>query len=185
MYCGKLEEVTSRQKIWPKMYSCESFALEPATSHRPSSPPGCFTLRINVRSNALRDKKRRKEVQVNAPASGSQSGLLSLDQMAMASSGTMPARRLDKVERAEMVQLAVEALNERQRMALMLSKYEGLSYQEIADVMDLTVQAVKSLLSRARVNLKLMLEPYVNKGTKNDSAPPRNQTNKASACIEP
>ncbi len=39
-----------------------------------------------------------------------------------------------------------------------------MSYQEIADTMGLSVQAVKSLLSRARVNLKLMLEPYLESG---------------------
>lgn len=49
-------------------------------------------------------------------------------------------------------------------MALMLSRFEGLSYQEIADTMDLSVQAVKSLLSRARVNLKNLLQPYLTSG---------------------
>lgn len=122
-----------------------------------------FHIAHNVASNAIRDRKRRKEVQTQNPT-GSQSGIMSLDQMAMASSGVMPVRRLDKVERAEMVRLAVDALNERQRMALLLCKFEGLSYQEIAEAMDLSVQAVKSLLSRARVNLKQMLEPYVSSG---------------------
>jgi RNA polymerase sigma-70 factor (ECF subfamily) len=122
-----------------------------------------FHIAHNVASNAIRDRKRRKEVQVYNPA-GSQSAIMSLDQMAMASTGAMPVRRLDKVERAEMVRLAVDALNERQRMALLLCKFEGLSYQEIAEAMDLSVQAVKSLLSRARVNLKQLLEPYVSTG---------------------
>ena len=63
-----------------------------------------------------------------------------------------------------MVRVAVEALNDRQRMALLLCKFEGLSYQEIADTMELSVQAVKSLLSRARVNLKNLLQPYVQFG---------------------
>lgn len=122
-----------------------------------------FHIAHNVASNAIRDRKRRKEVQIHNPT-GSQSAIMSLDQMAMASTGAMPVRRLDKVERAEMVRLAVDALNERQRMALLLCKFEGLSYQEIAEAMDLSVQAVKSLLSRARVNLKQMLEPYVTSG---------------------
>ncbi|MGN6543997.1 MAG: RNA polymerase sigma factor, partial [Aureliella sp.] len=122
-----------------------------------------FHIAHNVASNAIRDRKRRKEVQTQNPT-GSQSAIMTLDQMAMASTGAMPVRRLDKVERAEMVRLAVDALNERQRMALLLCKFEGLSYQEIAEAMDLSVQAVKSLLSRARVNLKQMLEPYVNHG---------------------
>jgi RNA polymerase sigma-70 factor, ECF subfamily len=122
-----------------------------------------FHIAHNVASNALRDRKRRKEVQILAPT-GSHSGIMTLDQMAMASTGVMPVRRLDKVERAEMVRLAVDALNERQRMALLLCKFEGLSYQEIAEAMELSVQAVKSLLSRARVNLKQLLHPYVNNG---------------------
>jgi RNA polymerase sigma-70 factor (ECF subfamily) len=39
-----------------------------------------------------------------------------------------------------------------------------MSYQEIGDTMGLTVQAVKSLLMRARVNLKNLLEPYLHEG---------------------
>ncbi len=63
-----------------------------------------------------------------------------------------------------MVKQAVQALAERQRIALTLSKFEGLSYQEIADTMGMSVKAVKSLLSRARVNLKLLLQPYMDIG---------------------
>ncbi len=117
----------------------------------------------NVANNSLRDRKRRKEFQVASGDPGT-SAVMSLDNMAAASTSSMPARRLDHAERAEIVRTAVEALNERQRMALLLCKFEGLSYQEIARTMDLSVQAVKSLLSRARVNLKTLLEPYVESG---------------------
>lgn len=122
-----------------------------------------FHIAHNVASNSLRDRKRKKEYQVSSHE-GVESASFSLDQLAMASTGVMPVRKMDKAERAEMVRAAVEALNERQRMALMLSRFEGLSYQEIADTMDLSVQAVKSLLSRARVNLKNLLQPYLTSG---------------------
>ncbi|QDV24240.1 RNA polymerase sigma factor [Aureliella helgolandensis] len=122
-----------------------------------------FHIAHNVASNAIRDRKRRKEFQTPQGDAAS-SAVFSIDQMAMASTGMMPVRKLDKMERADMVRTAIEALNERQRMALMLSRFECLSYQEIADAMELTVQAVKSLLSRARVNLKVLLEPYVEQG---------------------
>jgi RNA polymerase sigma-70 factor (ECF subfamily) len=122
-----------------------------------------FHIAHNVASNAVRDRKRRKEFQVANP-DPNQSAVFSIEQMAIASTGAMPVRKLDKVERADMVRMAVEALNERQRMALLLCKFEGLSYQEIADTMELSVQAVKSLLSRARVNLKVLLEPYFDRG---------------------
>jgi RNA polymerase sigma-70 factor, ECF subfamily len=122
-----------------------------------------FHIAHNVASNAIRDRQRKKEVQVSGNPDY-QDGALSLEQMAVASTGMIPIRKLDKSERADMVRTAVEALNERQRTALLLSKFEGLSYQEIADTMELSVQAVKSLLSRARVNLKTLLEPYLDEG---------------------
>ncbi len=122
-----------------------------------------FHIAHNVASNSLRDRKRKKEYQV-AGNDAADSASFTLEQLAMASTGVMPVRKLDKAERAEMVRTAVEALNDRQRMALLLSKFEGLSYQEIAEAMDLSVQAVKSLLSRARVNLKNLLQPYLNSG---------------------
>ena len=62
----------------------------------------------------------------------------------------MPTRQLDKAEMAQVVQLAIETLNERQRMAVLLSKFEDMSYQEIAETMEMSPQAIKSLLSRAR-----------------------------------
>jgi len=126
-----------------------------------------FTIANNVASNALRSRSRRREVGV-PEGNGSESGALQLDQMAKAASGLQPTRNLDKVEQAEMVRHAVAALSERQRMALLLAKFEGMSYQDIADSMDLSVQAIKSLLSRARVNLKEILTPYVEQGTRLD-----------------
>ena len=76
----------------------------------------------------------------------------------------MPTRMVEGEERAKVVRAAVSALSERQRMALMLSRFENMSYLEIAETMELTTKAVKSLLSRARVNLKELLQPYIDSG---------------------
>ena len=76
----------------------------------------------------------------------------------------MPVRMAEGAERAAIVRAAVSQLGERQRMALMLSRFENLSYSEIAEAMGLTTKAVKSLLSRARVNLKELLQPYIDSG---------------------
>ena len=126
-----------------------------------------FTIANNVASNALRSRSRRREVGV-PEGNGADSAPLALDQLAKAASGFMPTRALDQAEQAEMVRHAVAALSERQRMALLLAKFEGMSYQDIAQTMDLSVQAIKSLLSRARVNLKEILTPYVERGTRPD-----------------
>jgi RNA polymerase sigma-70 factor (ECF subfamily) len=71
---------------------------------------------------------------------------------------------LDREERALVVLQALEALGERQKTAILLSKFEGMSYLEIGETMGLSVQAVKSLLMRARVNLKQLLDPYIQQG---------------------
>jgi RNA polymerase sigma-70 factor (ECF subfamily) len=64
------------------------------------------------------------------------------------------------------VQIAIASLNERQRMAVLLSKFEDMSYADIAVTMQMSPQAIKSLLSRARVNLREVLEAYLEQGTR-------------------
>ncbi|MCA9192834.1 MAG: sigma-70 family RNA polymerase sigma factor [Planctomycetales bacterium] len=122
-----------------------------------------FHIAHNVASNSVRDRNRRKEFPVSGKLS-SDTGTFAMEHIAMASTGAMPTRKIDRSEREEMVRLALQALNERQRTALILSRYEELSYQEIADTMELTIQAVKSLLCRARVNLGILLKPYMEGG---------------------
>lgn len=122
-----------------------------------------FTIANNVALNAKRSLARRREVNLGSDARDDD-GPPALDQMALEASGLMPTRQLDKAERAEMVRLAIEALPERQRVALLLSKFENMSYVEIAETMEMTVQATKSLLSRARENLRAILEPYMHDG---------------------
>lgn len=124
-----------------------------------------FTIAHNVAKNSRRSKARRKEVHVAGEDSGGMSNN-PLEQLATAASGLMPTRQVDRLERAEMVRLAMETLNERQRMAVLLSKFEGMSYADIATAMELTPQAIKSLLTRARNNLRIVLEPYMEQGAR-------------------
>lgn len=131
-----------------------------------------YTIAHNVASNSRRSLARRREVNLV----GQESGELGnpLDYTALAASGLMPTRQLEKAELSDVVQIAVTALSERQRMAVLLNKFEHLGYEEIAQVMDLTPQAVKSLLSRARANLREVLEPYLKQGSKVAPSPVTN-----------
>jgi RNA polymerase sigma-70 factor (ECF subfamily) len=122
-----------------------------------------FTIANNVASNALRSQARRHEVNWKSKSTDS-TGAYGLEQMAAAASALMPARQLDKAEMREIIREAVSTLNERQRMAVLLSKFENMSYEDIAEAMEMTPQAVKSLLSRARGNLRAVLEPYLERG---------------------
>lgn len=123
-----------------------------------------YTIANHVAANALRSMSRRPEVNLTGRNSDS-GGSNILDKLAVAASGAMPARQLDKSELRDIVRAALAGLSERQRMAVLLNKFEDMSYADIATSMEMSPQAVKSLLSRARVNLKETLEPYLEDGT--------------------
>jgi len=122
-----------------------------------------FTITHNVASNSLRKSSRRKEINLVSSPSGSMP-VRPLEMMAKEKSGLMPARQLLNTEMEQVMMAAIQQLGERQRIATMLSKFEGMSYLEIGETMGLTTQAVKSLLSRARNNLKDILKPYLESG---------------------
>ncbi len=122
-----------------------------------------FTITNNVASNARRSLSRRREVNVVPQGSGAMVAN-PLETMAQEASGMMPTRQLDKSETADIIRNAIQQLNDRQRMALLLSRFEEMSYADIAETMELSTQAIKSLLSRARVNLRSILEPYMDAG---------------------
>jgi RNA polymerase sigma-70 factor (ECF subfamily) len=123
-----------------------------------------FTIAGNVASNALRTKSRRREVNITPRVS--ESGSQTLEAAAVDASGLMPTRQLDRAELRDVVQQAISSLNERQRMAVLLAKFEHFSYADIAEVMDMSPQAIKSLLSRARCNLRDAIQPYLERGAK-------------------
>ena len=59
---------------------------------------------------------------------------------------------------------ALDSLPARQRMALILSRFEGRSYKEIAEILGVSLSSVEGLLSRARENLKNKLHPLRMRG---------------------
>ena len=79
-----------------------------------------------------------------------------------------PGVALDRKEQAALLFRMIEQLPENQKVAFTLHKTEELSYQEIADVMELSVSAVESLLFRARQNLRKLLEKYYQQNNPQD-----------------
>lgn len=118
-----------------------------------------FTIANNLALNALRSRHRKPTVQLPAQESGPL-GMRPAEQL-LADSQAVPARRLQQQELSDVIGRAIQELNERQRMAVVLNKFEEMNYAEIADVMNLTTKAVKSLLSRARQRLKELLHDYI------------------------
>jgi RNA polymerase sigma-70 factor (ECF subfamily) len=118
-----------------------------------------FTIANNLALNCLRARQRKPVVPLPASDSGPL-GPRPAEQL-VHDRDTGPAQRLDQQELAAVIRRALDGLNERQRMAVVLNKFEDMNYAEIAEVMNLGVKAVKSLLSRARVNLRAALSDYI------------------------
>ena len=118
-----------------------------------------FTIANNLAMNSLRTKQRKRAVPLNLNESGPL-GPRPAEQL-VKDRANQPMQHLQQAELAVVVQQAIAGLNERQRMAVVLNKFEDMGYAEIAEVMELTVKAVKSLLSRARDNLRIALQDYI------------------------
>jgi len=125
-----------------------------------------FTIANNLAMNAIRDRQRRKTL----PLGVSDSGPLGVwpTELTAADRAAPPTAGLQQQELAAVIRAALDELNERQRVAVVLNKFEDMNYADIADVMGLTAKAVKSLLSRARAKLRERLQPYIYM----DAAPP-------------
>ena len=72
-----------------------------------------------------------------------------------------PHKTLEQKERWALVQAKLQLLSPEHRTIILLRDFEGLSYDEIADVLQLESGTVKSRLHRARMELKALLEPYL------------------------
>lgn len=75
-----------------------------------------------------------------------------------------PLAALERSELREQLTLALATLPDRQRTALVLVHYEGLSYEEAAEAIDVTQSALKSLIHRARSALIGELTPFMQGG---------------------
>jgi len=78
------------------------------------------------------------------------------DERAMAPDASLLERELQGA-----IEAAIAELPETQRLAVVLRRYDDLSYEEISDVLDQSVPAVKSLLFRARTELRTRLSRYL------------------------
>ena len=74
-----------------------------------------------------------------------------------------PGVALENKENAAVLFQAIDKLPDNQKVAFTLHKVEGLSYQEVAEVMESTVSSVESLMHRAKGNLKKYLTEYYQK----------------------
>ena len=114
-----------------------------------------FTITRNLVFNATRKKSRRKEHSLDEQEDEWHQTIE--DQ----NTQSRPDKSIAQAELREMIDQAISSLPEKQRLAVVLRRYEKMPYEEIADVLELSVSAVKSQLFRARAALRESLRPYL------------------------
>jgi RNA polymerase sigma-70 factor (ECF subfamily) len=75
-----------------------------------------------------------------------------------------PTENVLRIELAAKIEEALAELPENQRTAILLCRQEELSYEEIAEILDCSLSATKSLIHRGRETLKEKLKPYLQTG---------------------
>jgi RNA polymerase sigma-70 factor, ECF subfamily len=115
-----------------------------------------FRIATNLALNSVRDNRyRRMQVSLDAPAEEDETPI------------QVPTRemRIDEHmverDRAQFIHKAIAALPEKQRVAVLLHKYEEMDYGEIAKILECSESALKSLLFRAYETLRVQLAPLV------------------------
>lgn len=122
-----------------------------------------FTIVRNLVFNECRRRSRRPTVSLDAPRPGEETSKGASRDMADARAKPADAAAV-QAELENAIDRAIAALPEQQRLAMTLRKYQDLPYEEIAEVLATSVPAVKSLLFRARTQLRVSLREYLDEG---------------------
>jgi len=148
---GQLEDLT--QEVFLRVYRT-------AARYQPTAKFSTWLYRIvaNLAFNVLRSQRRAYVRSLESAETDEGDGYHHeiADKRARS-----PADRLDSAELALHVARAVAQLPDNQRIAIVLNRYENKSYEEIAKVLGCSTMAVKSLLSRARANLREALSSHL------------------------
>jgi RNA polymerase sigma-70 factor, ECF subfamily len=117
-----------------------------------------FRIATNLALNSVRDNRRRKlETSIDAPQSNEEDAA---PRELLAREIRIDEHLLEQ-DRVEFIRKAITALPEKQRVAVVLHKYEEMDYAEISKILECSESALKSLLFRAYETLRVELAPLV------------------------
>lgn len=118
-----------------------------------------YRIAVTKSLDFLRKKKRKKRFGIMKNVFSGES----LQEELKTPEDSNPAKQVEKQDRLRILNEALDSLPENQRVAFTLSKYDELSYMEIAEILKTTIPAVESLIHRAKNNLKKRLSDYYKK----------------------
>jgi RNA polymerase sigma-70 factor, ECF subfamily len=115
-----------------------------------------YRIAANICLNELKASRRKKWLRFFQVERDEQS----LGDEDLSNGSPSPEDLLLSRERSRQITSALQSLPENQRMALILKKYDDLSYEEIARILVCSVSAVESLMVRAKKNLQEKLKIF-------------------------
>jgi len=125
-----------------------------AASYRPMAKFSTWLYKIaaNFCINELKKRKLRYTRSLDEPIGSNPDGTRLAEKLAR--STAPPVTKAERREAGRLLEEAITALPDEQRITLVLVEYHGLSYREIAEILEVTVSAVKMRVKRARENLR-------------------------------
>ncbi|HLI34493.1 MAG TPA: sigma-70 family RNA polymerase sigma factor [Terriglobia bacterium] len=117
-----------------------------------------YRIATNLALNALRDRKADDAPALEEDDEGVPRVARIVDSRPTAEEQLMLS------DRERLIREAIESLPEKQRVAVILHKYQEVDYRQIAKVLEVSESAVKSLLFRAYENLRTRLQPLLQGG---------------------
>ncbi|HDL00887.1 MAG TPA: RNA polymerase sigma factor [candidate division Zixibacteria bacterium] len=112
-----------------------------------------YQIAVNTSLNYFRRKKIIKWLSLDF--------LMGKEEYFLDNSKARPDLELEKTESEALIRYAIHSLPARQRTAIILQRYEGLSYREIAEIMKTSLSAVESLIHHAKDNLSKKILPLL------------------------
>lgn len=123
-----------------------------------------YRIALNHIINYLKKEKRYKLVELmETKLSDVVGGNEINSKFNLHSNPERPDQVMEKSERERIVWSNILKLPAKQRIPFVLHRYEGLSYQEIADQMQISISNVESRIHRAKLALIKQLEPWMDK----------------------
>ena len=108
-----------------------------------------YTIATRVATDSIRRSKRVRMVSLNSQIGCDGENCPELGTFAPAAECEDPSAEAVKAEQTQQVRRALESLPDRQRVTVVLAYYQGLSYREVAKVLDCSIGTVKTQMFRA------------------------------------
>ena len=116
-----------------------------------------YRIAVNKSLNYIKIQKRRRVIQ------SLEAIVMDHREKEIPAVTDTPESGLEKTERLALLRKAMQSLPNNQKIAITLNKYEELSYQEVANIMGLSLSAVTALINRGKVNLQKKISNFYKK----------------------